>query len=184
MNLLPYVASTSGSEPRTKILILLGCVACMVNLGLAQGTLTATLLPTAEGTPSLAASVLVYTPLTNSDDSLFPVTFEITVSATDLIFSVGRVVGGSTAWAFDLPLPTTIDGRAFYTATTEMGAFQIDDMLANRTVCEIISYSLPRPAIIRLEGPLTAVPEPRVGLALISVLALVGLLKARPTRLL
>ena len=117
---------------QTKTCILAAIVLCIVNLSMAQGTLQATLLPDPPDGSLLWASVIVNTPATNSPGPYYPVAFEVIVNSNAPIFSVGRIAGGSTAWAFDLDAPTTVNGSTLYSGTTDMGAFQIDDMLANR----------------------------------------------------
>lgn len=143
---------------RARIFLLVWIFFSAVNPSLAQGTLRATLLPFTPSVPPLSATVTVYTPNTNGVGLFFPVYFEIIVNTNAPIFTVGRIAGGSTAWAFDLDAPTNINGSSVYSGTTEMGAFQIEDMLANRTDFEINSY---QPGYINLYGSLFTVPEPQ-----------------------
>lgn len=130
----------------------------VVNLSLSQGTLQATLLPASPDGSPLSAHVIIKTPHTNRSAPFFTVSFVIIVNSNEPIFTVGRIAGGSTAWVFDLDAPKIADGKMIYTGTTDMGAFQIDDMLANRTDFELYSY----PAAggdYEIAGSLNAVPK-------------------------
>ena len=147
-------------QRRIKIFAFVGIISSMVNLSLAQGTLQATLLPDPPDGSPLSASVIVNTPDTNGRGPFFPVSYEITVNSNEPVFTVGRIAGGSTTWAFDLDAPTIANGSMFYVGTTDMGAFQIDDMLANRTDFELYAYPT-YAAYVEIHGVLGAVPEPQ-----------------------
>ena len=140
-----------------KIAALIAMSFSIVKLSLAEGILNATLLPYYPSVPPLSAYVLINTPDTSGSGPFFPVLFQISVNTNQPVFDAARIAGGSTAWAFDLGSPTIVDGTMFFSGTTDMGAFQIDDMLANRTQFEL---SAGYGSLGYLSGPLLSVPEP------------------------
>jgi hypothetical protein len=162
---------------KSKIIAFVALVFCTVNPSRAQGTLEATLSPYFPSAPPLSGSVVVHTPETNSVATFFPISFEIRVNGTEPVFDTGRISGGNTAWAFPLAAPVFSDGSMFYTGTTSMGAFSINDMLSNRTQFELVAYAGDGTWIGGLVGPLTAVPEPSSAFLLIAGLALLGVLR-------
>ncbi|MBI1178468.1 hypothetical protein GC207_13620 [bacterium] len=140
-----------------------------------------TLEPLLPGEPALTASVTVVTPEVSGEGPLFSVRYEIAVSSIDPVFSVGRIAGGSTAWAFDLEAPTVIDGTIFYIGTTGMADFQIAEMLANRTDFEVYAYTLDGDFLNKIAGPLVAVPEPPGWVLVTASAALLAFKRRKPT---
>ncbi len=146
---------------RLKHLAISGVILVSTNVLVAQGTLTSTLSPMFPGDPPLTGNVIVYAPEVSGEGPLFTVRYEISLTDTNPAFSVGRIAGNSTAWAFDQAPPTVENGLAHYVGTTGMTDFQIGDMLANRTNFEVYGYSLSGEPTYRVSGPLLMVPEPR-----------------------
>ena len=142
---------------QTKIIFLLGIIFNLVSSTLAQGTLETSLLPYGPSAPPLAGFANIYTPNTNSGGIFFPVTFQVTINSDQEVFDTGRIAGGGTAWVFGLGSPTISNGSMFFSGTTSMQAFQINDMLAGRTEFEISNENFTS----YLRGSLVPVPEPR-----------------------
>jgi hypothetical protein len=138
------------------LLIILGVFCFFSKSSLAQGTLEATL---SGDSPGLSGYVAVYTPDTNVGGPYFSVLYTVTVDTNVPIFTAGRIAGGSTAWAFDLSAPSNAGVSFIYSGTTDMAAFQIDNMLSNLTDFEIYAY-VGDGAPSELYGALSTVPEP------------------------
>lgn len=151
---------------------LAGILCLIASSSPAQGTLQAILAPYSPSVPPLAGTAEVQTPDTNFGGPYFSVAYTIAVNTNSPIFSVGRIGGGSTAWAFDLNAPSVSGDSLIYSGTTDMAAFQIGDMLSNLTDFEIFAYGGDGSLSGFAAGSLVAVPEPRSVYLLLAGLAL------------
>jgi len=148
-------------KSRITLFVLVGILCLITDSSPAQGTLQAVLSPYSPSVSPLSATAVVQTPDTSFGGPYFSVAYTITVNTNSPIFSVGRIAGGSTAWAFDLSTTSVSGDSLIYSGTTGMAAFQINDMLSNFTDFEIYAYAGDGSLSGFAAGQLVAVPEPR-----------------------
>jgi hypothetical protein len=132
---------------------------------LAQGTLESDLLPFGPSIPPLAGHAYIVAPDTSSSGPLYSVAFQVVINTNQVVFTTGRIFGGSTAWAFSLGSATINGGEMWFVGATDMTANQINDMLADNTQLEVLDEF---GGSAYLKGSLHPTPEPRVSLLLLA----------------
>jgi len=130
----------------------------MVCYGQGQGTLSANLSPYLPYGSTWMASANFTTPAIPDDDPdlRYSVTFDVNVSTTEAVFTIGHFFGDSIAWAFELGDPVVSGDTSEYIGTTDMSLQQIDALYDGGESFEILDdyYT------IEMHGEVMPVPEP------------------------